>query len=172
MLVKQHARFVAFAWLNWVELGSLQANGDLEDIKLLDHQCGRDSTPVHDLAYCFYSGASQADFDKLDYYLDLYYQSFSKFAKELGADPDHLLPFEALKSDWKKYAFLGMYMAVLAWKFKLIEKKEFLATMAKSSEDQGLIESFLDAIKNMREHPAYKKIMADLLIHAVEYGII
>ncbi|ENN80232.1 hypothetical protein YQE_03339, partial [Dendroctonus ponderosae] len=45
-----------------------RANGELEYIKLLDHQLGRDSTPVHDLSYLFYSGASKAEFDKLDYY--------------------------------------------------------------------------------------------------------
>ncbi|ENN80771.1 hypothetical protein YQE_02811, partial [Dendroctonus ponderosae] len=74
------------------------ANGELESIKFLDHQLGRNSTPVHDLSYLFYSGALKAEFYKLDYYLDLYYQSFSKFARELGADPNELLPLEALKS--------------------------------------------------------------------------
>ncbi|ERL87604.1 uncharacterized protein LOC109534049 [Dendroctonus ponderosae] len=147
-------------------------NGDLEDLKLLDHQCGRDSTPVHDLSYCFYSGASKPDFDKLDYYLDLYYHSFSKFAKELGADPDKLLPLEALKSDWKKYALMGIYMAFMVWEFKLLDKNEFQARIAETSKGQDMMEEFFDIIKKSREHPSYKKTLADILIHAVEYGII
>ncbi|XP_048517825.1 uncharacterized protein LOC125502726 [Dendroctonus ponderosae] len=148
------------------------ANGDLEDIKLLDHQCGRDSTPVHDLSYCFYSGASKPDFDKLDYYLDLYYHSFSKFAKELGADPDKMLPLEALKNDWKKYALMGIYMAIVAGSLKFMAKKEFQDRMAETPKDQDLIANILQMIKQSREHPSWKKTLADILVHAVEYGII
>ncbi|KAH1000762.1 hypothetical protein HUJ04_013055 [Dendroctonus ponderosae] len=112
------------------------------------------------------------DFDKLDYYLDLYYHSFSKFAKELGADPDKLLPLEALKSDWKKYALMGIYMAFMVWEFKLLDKNEFQARIAETPKGQDTMEEFFDIIKKSREHPSYKKTLADILIHAVEYGII
>ncbi|XP_048526669.1 uncharacterized protein LOC125505871 [Dendroctonus ponderosae] len=148
------------------------ANGELENIKLVDHQLGRDSTPVHDLSYLFYSGASKTEFDKLDYYLDLYYQSFSKFARELGADPNELLPLEALKSDWKTYGFLGVYLAVMVWEIKFMPKTLIQEEAAKLDQSEDPLEQLVELGKKGRSHPSFKRNISDILIHAAEYGII
>ena len=72
------------------------------DIKLIDFQLCQDNSPIHDLSYFFYSGASKKDFDDLDNYLKIYYHSFSDFAKELGTNLDELFSFETLKQEWKE----------------------------------------------------------------------
>lgn len=75
---------------------------------MIDFQLAYISTPVHDLSYIFYSGASKNDMDKLDYYLDLYYQTFASFVTDLGANPQEIYPSEALKNEWKKYSVIGI----------------------------------------------------------------
>lgn len=150
----------------------LQPNGELEDLRLLDHQLLRDTTPVHDLSYFFYSGASKVDFDKLDEYLEIYYRSFSSFAKELGFDPNDLLPFEALKSDWKNFAFLGVYMGILLWEVKFMSKKEIQELGGASTDENDMHERFLKYAKAIRQHPEFVRNISNILIHAVEYGII
>lgn len=79
-------------------------------VKLLDFQLAYVTTPIHDLAYFFYSGASKHDMDRLDHYLDIYYDSFSEFVRELGADPTELYPYHVLKDEWKRYSVPGVIL--------------------------------------------------------------
>jgi hypothetical protein len=62
----------------------------LEGLKILDFQLPMVGTPVCDLSYFFYSGGSKELFDKLENYLNIYHESFSKAAKNLGSDPEKL----------------------------------------------------------------------------------
>ncbi|RZC33919.1 EcKinase, DUF1679, and/or APH domain containing protein, partial [Asbolus verrucosus] len=49
------------------------------DIRLIDWQMIKVGSPVCDLSYCLYSGASKKVFDNLNEYLKVYYDSFSSF---------------------------------------------------------------------------------------------
>lgn len=80
-----------------------------------------DGTPVYDLSYFFYSGASIENIKKLDEYLKIYYNSFSVTVKSLGSNPSKLLPFEVLKEDWKNYSKFGIQLAILVHKIKLFD---------------------------------------------------
>ncbi|RZC41667.1 EcKinase domain containing protein, partial [Asbolus verrucosus] len=62
----------------------------------------------------------------LDYYLKIYYKSFSSFLKKLGSEPEKLFPFEALKEHWKKYAKFGMIMALNILQIKMTDKNDFV----------------------------------------------
>nr|XP_001807041.2 PREDICTED: uncharacterized protein LOC100141764 [Tribolium castaneum] len=69
-------------------------NSQIVDVQMMDFQMSFEGTPVYDLSYFFYSGGSKQLFDKLETFLDIYYESFSKCAKALGGDPEKLLPRE------------------------------------------------------------------------------
>jgi thiamine kinase-like enzyme len=73
----------------------------LTDMRLLDLQFVKVGSPVCDLSYCFYSGASTADFNDLDKYLRIYYDSFSSFLTEVGADPKEICDVRSV------YGFFG-----------------------------------------------------------------
>jgi len=145
-----------------------QSDGELQNVRLLDHQLLRDSTPVHDLSYFFYSGASKKDFDKLDEYLELYYESFCSFCRELGSDPEKLLPFEALKSDWKKFSLLGIKMGLMIWQVKLLAKEEIAKIVTKEHSQQ----EFTEGMNKTYESDTFKRNISDILLHAVEYNIL
>ncbi|XP_066249546.1 uncharacterized protein [Euwallacea similis] len=137
----------------------------LEDLRLIDHQLVRDSTPVHDLSYFFYAGAAKKDLDKLDQYLETYYDSFCSFARELDSDPEKLLPLKALKSDWEEYSLLGVKMGLIAWQIKLISKENIVKEIGKVATS-NLRKCFEDASQT----EVYKANSRDILLHALEYG--
>ncbi|XP_076274074.1 uncharacterized protein LOC143204998 isoform X2 [Rhynchophorus ferrugineus] len=150
---------------------SQKDSGKLEDMKLIDFQFSHESTPVHDLSYFFYSGASKADFDKLDDYLDIYYRSFTEFAEELGSDGTKLLPFDVLKEEWKTYGLFGLLMGILLWQIKLTDKEQCQEFTEKASEDKGY-EQWNNVMKRTHSNPVFKERTTNILKHAVEYGII
>ncbi|RZC42290.1 EcKinase, DUF1679, and/or APH domain containing protein [Asbolus verrucosus] len=96
------------------------------DIRLIDWQIIKVGSPVCDLSYCLYSGASKKVFDNLNEYLKIYYDSFSSFVRELGSDPEKLFPFDALKEHWKKYSRFGMIMALTILRMKLTNKEDLI----------------------------------------------
>lgn len=83
-----------------------------------------DSSPVYDLSYMLYTSASIEDIRNLDKYLKIYYESFSDTVKSLGSDPEKLLPYGALKEDWKKYCKFGIQLGIMVHKMKLFDKND------------------------------------------------
>lgn len=146
-------------------LYKFREDGSVEDIKFIDFQLSRNSSPVHDLSYFFYSGASAEDFKKVDEYLEIYHKSFSDFAKELGSDPEKLLPLNVLKSEWKKYGLLGIFMGIISWNIKLMEKKH-IEDLAETRED------FSKGISSILKTDAFKHNTRDILLHALEYRML
>lgn len=156
-------------------------SGKLLDIKLIDFQLCQENTPIHDLSYFFYSGASKKDFDKLENYLKMYHQSFSEFAEELGGNPDELLPFEALKQEWKEYSLFGVLMGVYLWQLKLIPKTTISQVVAEGTAqmEQQKNMSMEDAFKaweniltELHSSEMYKQRTTAILRHAFEYDIV
>ncbi|XP_050296870.1 uncharacterized protein LOC126736524 isoform X2 [Anthonomus grandis grandis] len=148
-------------------------DNNIEESKILDFQLIRDSTPVHDLSYFFYSGASKKDLDKLDEYLDLYYDTFSKFSRELGSDPEKLLPYEALLADWNTASLLGLLMSIILWQIKLVPREviQKIGKNGKSGPKDGNTEigGALGEIKNL---DIYAENICDVLNHAIDRNII
>ncbi|KAF7273067.1 hypothetical protein GWI33_014194 [Rhynchophorus ferrugineus] len=145
----------------------------LEDVKLIDFQLVRGSTPVHDLSYFFYSGASKKDFDNIEHYLQLYHGSFSEVCLLFGEDPKELFPLETLRSDWKQYALLGLLMGIQLWQVKLVAK-ERMQEVFKEIEDckekeQKVWANLMEAVYDTEE---FKERARALLVHGIEYGVI
>jgi thiamine kinase-like enzyme len=136
----------------------------LEDMNLLDFQLVIAGTPVYDLSYFFYTGGSKELFDKLEDYLNIYYESFSISSKNLGNDPNELFPREELTRDWKRYSKFGMMLSLLVTKLKLLSKEDVIdlidADDEKTKTDNG--EQFVNLKYNKT---LYKKRIEEILIH-------
>lgn len=142
--------------------------GEIEDIKLVDFQLCRDSTPIHDLSYFFYSGASKPDFDNLDYYLELYHKAFVECAKEFDCNGEELYPIKVLKEEWKTYSLLGILMAIMLWQIKLTDKKK----CQEFTESENKEENWKSIMSKMLESDAYKKRVENIIRHAINNDII
>lgn len=146
---------------------------ELEDLKLIDFQLLRTSTPVHDLSSIFYSGASKKDFDKLTEYLQVYYKSFEETCKGMGVDAHKIFPFEKLIEEWKKNALFGVLMGIYLWNMKLLPKERFQflvkdPDMPKEKKKQ----IWKDMMEEMYRSEGYQEKTKAILVHAVEFGIL
>ncbi|XP_049820154.1 uncharacterized protein LOC126264815 [Aethina tumida] len=90
------------------------------DLKLLDWQLIKPGSPVHDLSYCLYSGASLDTYERLDDLLKLYYKHFSAILRQCGENPEEVYHFSTLKEEWKEYCRFGMVMSLI----KTTEQKD------------------------------------------------
>jgi thiamine kinase-like enzyme len=136
----------------------------LQDMNLLDFQLAMVGSPVCDLSYFFYTGGSKELFDKLEDYLNIYHESFSKAAKSLGSDPEKLFPREALTRDWKIHSKFGMMLSLLLTKIKLISKEDTIdiinTTNEKTEADNGKM------FNNVKYNELlFKNRVRDILVH-------
>ncbi|XP_066137708.1 uncharacterized protein [Euwallacea fornicatus] len=141
-------------------------------VKLIDFQLVYVSTPVHDLSYFFYSGASKDDMDKVDQYLDLYYDTFSLFVKELGADPQEIYPYEVLKEEWKKYSLMGLIMGIGVSVKKLLDKNNTETHTMVDLPREIKTEMFRQKCLQIQKENDFKQRAREICLHAVEYGIL
>jgi thiamine kinase-like enzyme len=142
-------------------------NSKIEEISLLDFQMAWVGTPVYDLSYFFYSGGCKELFDKLEDFLDVYYNSFSRFVKELGSVPEDLLPRSALSEDWKVYSKFGMFMALLLTQVKLMSREDS-AEMSDSID--GNVDGSSKFMNANINNELFNKRVKDILIHMYENG--
>ncbi|KAJ3659966.1 hypothetical protein Zmor_011627 [Zophobas morio] len=136
----------------------------LIDIRLIDFQVVRIGSPVCDLSYCLYSGASKEIFDKLNDYLKIYYDSFATFVKSMGNDPEKLFPFSALKDQWKKYSRFGLIVSLAIIRMKLTNTEDIL-----DLTDNVEIDQMVDIMAKQKfDEEGYRKRMRELLWHMCE----
>lgn len=128
----------------------------------------RDSTPVHDLSYFFYSSASKKDFKQLDDYLHIYYTAFNRHLEEFGVNNDNTVQLSSFKEDWRNYALFGINMALILWPAKLMSKE----TVQSLASAENMHDAFAVASKNILNGNRFKVVATDLIEHAFEYGIL
>ncbi|XP_076274070.1 uncharacterized protein LOC143204995 [Rhynchophorus ferrugineus] len=145
-------------------------NGEVEDLKLIDFQFWKEDTPIHDLSYFFYSGASKEDFDRLDQYLELYHDSFVQYAKQFGCDGYQLFPLDVLKAEWRIYGLFGILMGIMLWRIKLTTRESCQEFTQANSRDN--LDGWDKILMKAQETEEFKRRSKDIMRHAVEYKII
>ncbi|KAJ3638559.1 hypothetical protein MTP99_001912 [Tenebrio molitor] len=134
------------------------------DMRLIDWQIIKVGSPVCDLSYCLYSGASKKVFDNLNHYLKIYYDSFSSFLRELGSDPDKLFPLSVLEEHWRKYSRWGMIMSFSILRMKLTHKEDII-DLADGISEEDLTSAFS---KTKFYEEDYNKRVRGLVSHMFE----
>lgn len=127
---------------------------------LIDFQQTSSGSPVLDLSYCLYAGASGDALEKLDCYLKIYHDSLSSILKEFNLDTEKIYTIHTLKNEWRKYCKFGFAMSIMLWRVKLVE--EDLIPDFSKCEDDEIIQPFKLAEDKENE---YKQIMRDLVLH-------
>ncbi|XP_018566194.1 uncharacterized protein LOC108907134 [Anoplophora glabripennis] len=136
------------------------------DVRFLDFQLARPTSPCCDLSYCFYSGASREVLKDLDYYLQIYHDSLSETLKQFGCDSGKLYPLQELKKDWKIFCKFGLNMALMVWKVKFIYDDEVkTATDIENGEFDKMFQGGYDK-------DGYNKAIKDLVNHFHENGFL
>nr|CAH7750149.1 unnamed protein product [Callosobruchus chinensis] len=145
-------------WSNNIMFRYDEAN-NVKDIRLIDFQICRAGTPVFDLSYCFYSGASKALLSQLSYFLDIYHRSLSRSLNQFGLSSEVIYPMSVLKEEWKRYCKFGVISATMIWKMKLAPDEEAPdltlsedEIMEKFGGDKFVTEEYLVKISDLVEH--------------------
>ncbi|CAH1975011.1 unnamed protein product [Acanthoscelides obtectus] len=145
-------------WSNNI-MFSYDETNRVKDIRLIDFQICRTGTPVFDLSYCFYSGASKALLSQLNYFLDVYHDSLSRSLEQFGLSSDVIYPMSVLKEEWKKYCKFGFFSATIIWKIKMLPDEEAPdltmpedKVMEKFGGDQFITEEYLVKIQDLIDH--------------------
>lgn len=94
------------------------------EIRFIDFQNARFHSPAFDIAYFFYTAASERALNEVDRYLKIYYDSFSDFLRELGSNPEAVFPFEAFLNHWRKFRRFGLVLGIFGFRFILAEPDE------------------------------------------------
>ncbi|KAI4466682.1 hypothetical protein MML48_2g00018009 [Holotrichia oblita] len=106
------------------------------DLRLVDFQAVRQTLPVTDLSYFFYCSANtQENLDKLDFYLDYYYENLKDFLEKLGNDVDKIYPHDTFKDDWKRFCKYGIMMTLSITRVIVAETGETLNVAEKMRTD-------------------------------------
>lgn len=127
-------------------------------MKLLDFQQIGCASPVNDLSFCLYSGASKLILDKLDDLLVLYINSFSETLTKLNCKPQKPYTLEKLRKEWKEYCKFGFVMGTSLWRKKLMDSNHV------PSGDGSLIPLAAEHVNSFNER------MKDLVLHFYENG--
>lgn len=145
-----------------------QEKRNVVDLKLLDWQITKVGSPVQDLSYCLYSGASLDTYERLDDLLKLYYEHFSAVLRQAGENPEEVYPFSVLKEEWKEYCKFGWTMSLMVMKIKTTEQEDKLDLVDISTSDNK-IEM---AKKMIRGTPSteYDRRVRELLLHVYKIG--
>lgn len=148
-------------------------SGNITDMKLVDFQLCRDTTPIHDLSYAFYSGASPDDLNCLDYYLKIYYKSFLHTIMEAGRNLKETFSYEVLNDEWNKNALWGIFMSIYLWETKLSPKDKIKEVMSSNDMSETEKRRKWDLIfEEVHNSENFKEKTAAILRHAVRNKII
>ncbi|XP_066245589.1 uncharacterized protein [Euwallacea similis] len=150
-------------------------SGKLIDMKFVDFQLTRESSPIHDLSYFFYSGASKADMDILEDYLKIYYKSFSEVIEHFGEKVEEIMSYSTLLSEWKENALLGVFMGIYVWQIKLLPAQEYVDDLKKVTDEGGSVDEMMKLFEKIcltTRSRGFKEKVAAVLIHSYEFGMI
>lgn len=120
-----------------------------------------------DLAYFFYCSAiTQENLDKLDFYLDYYYDNLNDYVKKLGSDLAKIYPYEIFKDNWRRYCKYGIMMSLCISRIVLAQSGETLNVAEKVRTDPEEARKALFTV-NLSNNDEYIERMSRVLKHAV-----
>lgn len=139
----------------------------MSKIKFLDFQIISSGSPVYDLSYFFYSGASGEAFEKLEHYLKIYYNSLTDTLHDFALDVETIYTFDKLKEEWIRYCIFGFALAILLWRIKLVDKEAVPDLTEYKDVDK------IQPVKIAEEQQEkYKQIIRELVLHMHNNGFI
>ncbi|XP_055296842.1 uncharacterized protein LOC129565714 [Sitodiplosis mosellana] len=84
------------------------------EIRLLDWQISRHSSPIIDIAYYIFSCTTKELRDAhYDDFLNINYESLSAYIRRLGSEPEKLFPYALMLEHFRKFAKFGLFMGVM-----------------------------------------------------------
>lgn len=134
----------------------------------MDWQLVKTGSPVQDLSYCLYSGASLDTFERLDDLLKVYYDNFSSVLRQCGENPEEVYPFTTLKEEWKKHCKFGWATSLMVLKIKTTAQQDKIDLADVSISDNQI--EMAKKIVHGTPCEEYDRRVRELLLHVYKIG--
>nr|XP_022909651.1 uncharacterized protein LOC111420837 [Onthophagus taurus] len=138
------------------------------DVKIIDWQCQRISSPLFDFSYFFYTLATKKELDNAEHYLNLYYDTLSQRITELGSNPQKVFNYQIFREHYRKYSLFGLCMGFINVKAQLFEEGE-VPNMLNPGGDVNPLEAFSGILRNQ---DVYVKRMRDLIEYFINQDLL
>ncbi|KAJ9583829.1 hypothetical protein L9F63_021832, partial [Diploptera punctata] len=111
-------------WVNNMLFRYNSETGKVEDIRLLDFQIARYSSPALDLQYFMCNCPNdEVRFQHRDTLLEEYYSELADYCKSMGLESE-LISFKQLKEEFEEKNFFGLITACTVLRLMLAEKED------------------------------------------------
>ncbi|KAI4466683.1 hypothetical protein MML48_2g00018010 [Holotrichia oblita] len=155
-------------WINNMQFKYDEDTKKPVDLRLVDFQLVRKTLPVIDLSNFFYCSAiTQENLDKLDFYLDYYYENLKDVLKKLGSNADKIYPYDKFKENWRKFGKYGIIMTLGGSRIVLADAGETVNVAEKIRTDPEEADKTLFSV-NLSNNDEYVDRMSRVLKHAVK----
>ncbi|KAF5302537.1 hypothetical protein FQR65_LT00909 [Abscondita terminalis] len=132
---------------------------------LLDWQLTRFCLPSSDLSELLWTCSDKKlRDDHYEEFLEMYYNSFSSFLKELGGNPENSYPHSVFKEDVKKFSVGGLYLTIWQMLSNSMEIKS-VPNLVLVETGKDLVDMFSAAVND-----TYLSKMKDAIEDFIEYG--
>ncbi|XP_031344068.1 uncharacterized protein LOC116171395 [Photinus pyralis] len=134
---------------------------------MIDMQIGRIGSPALDILFFMFvttdKGLRRSHYKHL---IEEYYSSLSTFLRELGCEPDTLLPFGVLQSHLRMFAPIGLMLAI--WIVGLNFKNPEDAPQKDNLTEESLTNNF-STVNDERHFTRIKDLVVDMLDYGYEF---
>lgn len=137
------------------------------EICFLDWQLSHVGSPVLDLSYFIFTSTDKELRDKhYDHLIQEYYNSLSSFLRELGSDPEKMLPYKVLQEHLKKFSVFGLYMSMSLLQLMTSEVDE-IPDVHNSTSIDNVMEKFNYKSQNVEK---YHERIRPVILDFVKFG--
>ena len=157
-------------WVNNMLFRYCPETGKVEDVKFVDFQIGRFSSPALDLQYFMCNCPNdEVRFKHRDTLLEEYYSEFADYCKALHLESE-LISLEELKEEFEEKNYFGLITACSVLCLILAQGDEVPETKELKEEDRQSGENILT--KNAVSGKRYREIFQRLLVYYEEKGVL
>jgi hypothetical protein len=156
-------------WVNNMMFHYCPETGKPDQIRFIDFQMSRYSTPALDLQYFIYSSLSEpVRYEYTEHLLEVYHTELRDTLKALGCD-HHVYTIEQLKKEYEDASFYGLITACTVLTIVLADPAEAF-DMEKMTEDGSNLD--LKSLERTYSGRRYKEAFQILLPHFEKKGLI
>jgi hypothetical protein len=156
-------------WVNNMMFHYCPETGKPDQVRFIDFQLSRYSTPALDLQYFIYSSLSEpVRCEYTEHLLEVYHTELRDTLKALGSD-HHVYTIEQLKKEYEDRSFFGLFTACTLLSAVLADPAEALDMEGLSEDGSNLDSKSLEKSYSGRR---YKEAFQKLLPHFERKGLL
>ena len=156
-------------WVNNMMFHYSPVSGAVDDVRFIDFQLSRYSSPALDLQYFLYTSPQESiRSQKTDYLIEVYHEELCNILRKVGQE-DKLISLEDLKREFDEKAFFGFNTACTVLAVVLADPSEAFDMENMKEDGTGLD---VKTVEKTYSGNRFKEVFQELLPHFESKGVI